>query len=146
MPEFNFITISDLPSIESFYLSSQASTVCEPERRDPSHEPAWLDSTPPINKKVPPIIPLPLFQPQCSLHFPPRSPGPNRHFLLGDHGRGVRRRAIQRLPPRADPPWMAGRASSVERVKERATGLDKFVLREARGSSAEVTLPSPSPI
>ncbi|EMS64149.1 Putative glucose-6-phosphate 1-epimerase [Triticum urartu] len=35
---------------------------------------------------------------------------------------------------------MAGRASSVERVKERSTGLDKFVLREARGSSAEVYL------
>jgi hypothetical protein len=40
---------------------------------------------------------------------------------------------------------MAGKASSVERVKDRATGLDKFVLREARGSSAEVTLPSSSP-
>lgn len=35
---------------------------------------------------------------------------------------------------------MAGKASSVERVKDRATGLDKFVLREARGSSAEVYL------
>jgi glucose-6-phosphate 1-epimerase len=29
-------------------------------------------------------------------------------------------------------------AASVERVKDRATGLDKFVLREARGSSVEV--------
>jgi len=28
--------------------------------------------------------------------------------------------------------------ASVERVKDRATGLDKFVLREARGSSVEV--------
>ncbi|PAN04306.1 hypothetical protein PAHAL_1G056800 [Panicum hallii] len=35
---------------------------------------------------------------------------------------------------------MAGVAASVERVKDRATGLDKFVLREARGSSVEVYL------
>ena len=36
---------------------------------------------------------------------------------------------------------MAGTAASVERVRDRATGLDKFVLREARGSSVEVRSP-----
>jgi hypothetical protein len=40
---------------------------------------------------------------------------------------------------------MAGVAASVERVKDRATGLDKFVLREARGSSVEVRSPSRCP-
>jgi hypothetical protein len=38
---------------------------------------------------------------------------------------------------------MAGTAASVERVRDRATGLDKFVLREARGSSVEVSSPFP---
>ena len=45
---------------------------------------------------------------------------------------------------------MAGTAASVERVRDRATGLDKFVLREARGSSVEVSSPFrrtvPSPL
>jgi hypothetical protein len=38
---------------------------------------------------------------------------------------------------------MAAGTASVERVKDRATGLDKFVLREARGSSVEVRSPLP---
>ncbi|WVZ77667.1 hypothetical protein U9M48_025508 [Paspalum notatum var. saurae] len=40
---------------------------------------------------------------------------------------------------------MAG-AASVERVKDHATGLDKFVLREARGSSVEANFKPPKAI
>jgi len=59
------------------------------------------------------------------------------HLLAVVGAEGVRSGAAS--PPVEDR-GMAGTAASVERVRDRATGLDKFVLREARGSSVEVYL------
>ena len=72
------------------------------------------------------------------MSLPPRAlkiPSPLHPLaVVGAEGAGAS------SPPVGDR-GMAGTAASVERVRDRATGLDKFVLREARGSSVEVRSP-----